>query len=318
MDQFEAIRMFVRVVDSGSFSAVAREAGIGQPAVSKQIAALEARLGAQLLRRTSRKLSITEAGQDFYESAVRLVDDFETAVSRVGRGQTAPSGLIRVAVAPVFGRVHLLPRLGEFFARFPDIVIETVVTDRDVDLVQEGVDVAIHNGPLNDAAAVTRKIAATPIVTVATPEHLMRHGEPRSPSDLEGRECITFVSGGAVRPWRFKGKFGEILHQPKGRLRTNDAEQIRAAVLAGLGLAHTPGWLFTREIASGDVRRILRKYERDPLSVSAVLPGGRRLATKVRVFVDFLAEVFAAEPSLTLDQRRRKGRETALQVRKQT
>src|SRR5580692_6243431 len=118
MDQFEAIRMFVRVVDSGSFSAVAREAGIGQPAVSKQIAALEVRLGAQLLRRTSRSLSVTEAGQDFYESAVRLVDDLETAVSRIGRGQTAPSGLIRVAVAPVFGRVHLLPRLGEFFARW--------------------------------------------------------------------------------------------------------------------------------------------------------------------------------------------------------
>ena len=310
MDQFEAIRMFVRVVDSGSFSAVAREAGIGQPAVSKQIAALEVRLGAQLLRRTSRKLSVTEAGQDFYESAVRLVDDLETAVSRVGRGQTAPSGLIRVAVAPVFGRVHLLPRLGEFFARFPDIVVETLVTERTVDLAQEGVDVAIHNGPLSDSTAITRKIAATPIVTVATPEHLERHGEPRSPSDLDGRECITFVSGGAARPWRFKGKFGEIVHQPEGRLRTNDAEQIRAAVLAGLGLAHTPGWLFSREIASGDVRRILRRYERDPLSICAVLPGGRRLATKVRVFVDFLADVFAAEPSLTLDQRSRKRRET--------
>jgi LysR family transcriptional regulator, regulator for bpeEF and oprC len=303
MDQLEAIRMFVRVVDSGSFSAVARETGIGQPAVSKQIAALEARLGAQLLRRTSRSLSVTEAGQDFYESAVRLVDDLETAVSRVGRGQTAPSGLVRVTVAPVFGRVHLLPRLGEFFARFPDIVVEIVVTDRAVDLVQEGVDVAIHNGPPTDSTLVARKIAATPVVTVATPDYLKEHGEPKSPSDLDGRECVTFVSGGAARPWRFKGKFGEIVHQPKGRLRTNEAEQIRAAVLAGLGLAHTPGWLFTREIASGDVRRILRRYERDPLSISALHPGGRRLATKVRVFVDFLAEIFAAEPSLTLHQR---------------
>ncbi len=303
MDQLDAIRMFLRVVDSGSFSVVAREAGIGQPAVSKQIAALEARLGAQLLRRTSRSVSVTEAGQDFYESALRLVDDLETAVSRVGRGQTAPSGLVRVAVAPVFGRVHVLPRLGEFFARFPDIVVETVVTERTVDLVQEGVDVAIHNGPLGDSTALTRKIAATPIVTVATSEHLKRHGEPRNPSDLDGRECITFVSGGAARPWRYRGKFGEIVHHPKGHLRTNDAEQIRTAVLAGLGLAHTPGWLFTREIASGEVRRILRKYERDALPISAVLPGGRRLATKVRVFVDFLAEVFAAEPSLSMDRR---------------
>src|SRR5258708_4253501 len=294
MDQLEVIRMFVRVVGSGSFSAVAREAGIGQPAVSKQIAALEARLGAQLLRRSPRSLSVTEAGQDFYESAVRLVDDLETAVSRVGRGQTAPSGLIRVTVARVFGRLYLLPRLGEFFARFPEIVVEILVTERTVDLVQEGVDVAIHNGPVSDSTVVARKIAATPVVTVATPVHLARHGEPRSPSDLDGRECITFVSGGAAWPWRFKGKFGEIVHQPKGHLRTNDAEQIRAAVLAGLGLAHTPGWLFTREIASGEVRRILRKYERDSLSISAVHPGGRRLATKVRVFVAFLGEVFAA------------------------
>jgi LysR family transcriptional regulator for bpeEF and oprC len=227
-----------------------------------------------------------------------LVDDLETAVSRVGRGQTAPSGLTRVTVAPVFGRVHVLPRLGEFFARFPDIIVEIVVTDRAVDLVQEGVDVAIHNGPLADSTVVARKIAATPVVTVATPEYLNKHGEPKSPSDLDGRECITFVSGGAARPWRFKGKFGEIVHQPKGRLRTNDAEQIRAAVLADLGVAHSPGWLFTREIASGDVRRILRKYERDPLSIWAVHPGGRRLATKVRVFIEFLVEVFAAEPSL--------------------
>ena len=308
MDQLEAIRMFVRVVDSGSFSAVAREAGIGQPAVSKQIAALEARLGAQLLRRTSRSLSVTEAGQDFYESALRLVDDLETAVSRIGRGQTAPSGLIRVTVAPVFGRLHVLPSLGEFFARFPHIVVEVVVTDRAVDLVQEGIDVAIHNGPLTDSTVVARTIAATPVVTVATPDYLERHGEPKSPGGLDGHECITFVSGGAPRPWRFKGKFGEIVHQPKGRLRTNDAEQIRAAVLADLGVAHTPGWLFTREIASGDVCRMLRKYERDPLAISAVHPGGRRLATKVRVFIDFLVEVFAAEPSLALDQRARKRR----------
>ena len=122
MDQFAAIRLFIRVAESGSFSAVAREAGVGQPAVSKQITALETHLGAQLLRRTSRSLSLTEAGQDFYEAAVRLIEDLEAAESRVGRGQTAPSGLVRVTVAPVFGRLYLVPRLAEFFARYPDIV----------------------------------------------------------------------------------------------------------------------------------------------------------------------------------------------------
>ncbi len=153
-------------------------------------------------------------------------------------------------------------------------------------------------GEIGDSTLVVRKIAATPIVTVATPAFLKKHGTPTSPDELEGRECIIFVTRGMSQPWRYQGKLGEIVHQPRGQLRTNDAEQIRAAVLAGLGLAHTPGWLFTREIESGAVRRLMRSYEREPLAISAVHASGRRLATKVRVFIAFLAEIFAAEPSL--------------------
>lgn len=291
MDQFAAIRMFVRVVESGSFSAVAREAGIGQPAVSKQITALEAHLGAQLLRRTSRSLSLTEAGQDFYESAVRLIDDLDAAASRIGRGQNAPSGLIRVTVAPVFGRLYIVPRLSEFFGRYPDIVVELVVTDRIVNLVEEGIDLAIHNGELKDSSLVTQRIATTPVITVASPSYLKAHGEPASPSELDGHRCIIFAPQGAPRAWGFKGKFGEIEYRPKGNFRTNDAEQIRAAVLADLGLAHAPGWLFAPEIASGVVCLVLRDYEPAPLAISAVRPAGRQLAAKVRVFIEFVGEV---------------------------
>jgi LysR family transcriptional regulator for bpeEF and oprC len=285
--------MFVRVVESGSFSAVAREAGVGQPAVSKQITALEAHLGAQLLRRTSRSLSLTEAGQDFYESAVRLIDDLQAAESRVGRGQNAPSGLIRVTVAPVFGRLYIVPRLPEFFTRHPDIVVDLVVTDRVVNLVEEGIDLAIHNGELKDSSLVMQRIAATPVITVGSPSYLKAHGEPASPSELDGHRCIIFAPQGAPRPWGFKGKFGEIEYRPRGNFRTNDADQIRAAVLADLGLAHTPGWLFAPEITSGAVRAVLRDYEPAPLAISAVRPAGRRLATKVRVFIEFLGEVLA-------------------------
>jgi len=293
MDQLAAIRMFVRVVESGSFSAVAREAGVGQPAVSKQITALEAHLGAQLLRRTSRSLSLTEAGQDFYESAVRLIDDLQAAESRVGRGQNAPSGLIRVTVAPVFGRLYIVPRLPEFFTRHPDIVVDLVVTDRVVNLVEEGIDLAIHNGELKDSSLVMQRIAATPVITVGSPSYLKAHGEPASPSELDRHRCIIFAPQGAPRPWGFKGKFGEIEYRPQGNFRTNDADQIRAAVLADLGLAHTPGWLFAPEITSGAVRVVLRDYEPAPLAISAVRPAGRRLATKVRVFIEFLGEVLA-------------------------
>jgi LysR family transcriptional regulator for bpeEF and oprC len=298
VDQIAAMRMFVRVVESGSFSAVARECDVRQPAVSKQIAALERHLGAQLLRRTSRSLSVTEAGQDFYEAAVRLIGDLEAAESRVGRGQNAPSGLIRVTVAPVFGHLYVVPRLPEFFARYPDIILEFVVTDRIVNLVEEGIDLAIHNGELKDSTLVAQTIATTPVITVGSPAYLTRHGEPASPSDLDQHRCIIFAPQGAPRPWWFAGKFGDIEIRPKGSFRTNDADQIRAAVLADLGLAHTPGWLFARDIAANAVHRVLRDYEPAPLSISAVHPSGRRLATKVRVFIDFLTRILAEDPSL--------------------
>lgn len=300
MDRMGAISLFVRVVDGGSFSAVARTLGVGQPAVSKQIAALEAHLGAQLLQRTSRSLALTEAGRDFYESGVRLLGDLEAAESRVGRGRISPTGLVRANVTPVFGRIHIVPRLSEFFELYPGVAVELVVTDHLVNLVEDGVDVGVHNGELSDSSLIARKIAQTPIVTVATPAYLAAHGEPRTPDELEGHACVIYAPRGAPRIWRFAGRFGPIAHQPKGAFRTNDAEQIRAAVLADMGLAHTPGWLFASEIASGAVRPVLTDYERAKLAISAVRPGGRFLASKVRVFIDFLAEIFAEEPSLAL------------------
>ena len=300
MDRMGAISLFVRVVDAGSFSAVARTLGVGQPAVSKQIAALEAYLGAQLLQRTSRSLTLTEAGRDFYESGVRLLGDLEAAESRVGRGVVAPSGLVRANVTPVFGRLYIVPRLSAFFASYPGISVELVVTDHLVNLVEGGVDLGVHNGELSDSSLIARKIAQTPIVTVATPSYLAAHGEPRMPDDLERHACVIYAPDGAPRVWEFSSRFSPIVHHPKGAFRTNDAEQIRAAVLAGLGLAHTPGWLFAAEIASGTVREVLKDYSRPKLAISAVRPNGRFLASKVRVFIDFLAEIFAEEPSLAL------------------
>ena len=269
MDRLDAMGLFVRVVDSGSFSAVARTLGVGQPAISKQIAALEAHLGAQLLQRTSRSLTLTEAGRDFYESAVRVIGDIEAAESRVGRGRIAPSGLVRANVTPVFGRLYVVPRLREFFARYPGVAVDLVVTDRLVNLVEEGLDLGIHNGELSDSSLIARKIAQTPIITEATPAYLAVHGEPATPVELEQHACVIYAPQGAPRAWGFAGSFS---HQPKGAFRTNDAEQIRAAVLADLGLAHTPGWLFAAEVTSGAVLPVLTNFEPARLSISAVAP----------------------------------------------
>lgn len=300
MDRLDAIRLFVRVVETGSFSAVAREAGIGQPAVSKQIAALEAHLGAQLMRRTSRSMILTDAGQVFYESALRLVDEFETAESSVGRGQSSPSGLVRVTVAPAFGRLSITPRLPAFFARHPDIEIELSASERAVNLIEEGFDLALRVGQFADSSLIVRKIAATEVVTVATPAYLERRGVPTSPDELERHSRVVFLLRGEPRPWEFKSESGPLAHHPKGNFRSADAEQIRAAVLADLGLTHAPGYLFAAEIASGAVRRVLRDYEPSSLAIGAIHPAGRRLPTKVRVFIDFLAEAFAQDPSLAL------------------
>jgi LysR family transcriptional regulator, regulator for bpeEF and oprC len=161
MDRLETIKMFVRVAESGSFSAVARELGVGQPTVSKQIAGLERYLGAQLLMRTSHTVKLTEAGRDFFESSSRLLEELEAAESRIGRGLQAPSGRVRVSVAPTFGAVYLVPRLQEFFRRFPDVSIEVLGSVRTTNLIEDGIDVAIRNGELADSSLVARRISGS-------------------------------------------------------------------------------------------------------------------------------------------------------------
>ena len=301
MDRLEAMHLFVRVVESGSFSAVARESGLGQPAVSKQIAALESHLGAQLLLRTSRSMTLTDAGQTFYESAVRLLDDLSDAESLVGRGQSAPSGLVRITTAPVFGRLCIVPRLPEFFARYPDIAVELSASAQNVNLLEEGVDLAVRVGDLGDSTLVARKIAVAPFVTVATPAYLERYGTPVMPADLERHAAIIFLHHGEPRTWEFAGTAGPILHHPRGGFRTADAEQIRAAALAGLGVSHGPAYMFAPDIASGALQAVLPDHRPAPLLVSAVYPSSRRLPTKVRAVLDFLVDALREDPSLASD-----------------
>jgi len=193
MDRLEGIKIFVRVVESGSFSAVARELGTGQPAISKQVAALEEHLGAQLLMRTSRSLSLTEAGRDFYESAVRLISDLEAAESRVGSGQASPSGVVRVTAAPGFSPRYVVPKLLSFRARYPNVVVEMLVSERTSNLVEEGIDLAIRNGALADSSLIARKIGEFAVVAVASAEYLERRGEPTRLSDLDGHDGVIFV-----------------------------------------------------------------------------------------------------------------------------
>lgn len=300
MDRLETLQLFVRVVESGSFSKAARIQGVVQPTVSKQIAALEERLQAQLLRRTPRGLSLTAAGQDYYESALRLLDEFEAAEARIGHGQIAPAGLVRIASSAALGRLYLIPRLGEFLQRFPEVSVEFDISERHVNLVEDGIDVALRIGNLADSSLMARRIGTVTSATVATPEYLARAGEPKTPADLAGHDCVSFVFHRSLLPWVFKGPGGPIVMEPKSRVRSNDAEHIRAAVLAGVGIGHNPSWLYAAELTSGALKQVLTGYLPDPAPIHAVWPNGRHLPNRVRVFIEFLAEICAANPHLRI------------------
>ena len=292
MDRFDAMQMFVRVIEKGSFSAVAKERGIGQPAVSKQLSALENDLGTELIHRTSRSLALTEAGRDFYESALRILEDFESATSRIGRGQTTPKGLIRVTVAPSFARLHMVSKLAAFFAAYPDMAVEMAASESPTTIIEDGFDLAIHSGDLPDSTLVARKFAQTLTILVATPQYLTRHGAPESPDDLNRFRAVVFMERGSVQPWSFGSGQNAKRVVPTGIFRTSDMEQMRMGVLEHLGIAQAPAWLFAAELREGTVLRLLTPLERT-VPILAVRPASRRMPTKVRIFIEHLEKTFA-------------------------
>lgn len=301
MDRFSSLQLFARVVELGSFTRASKEVGIGQPAVSKQIAALEAHLGARLLDRTSRGLRATAAGLDLYNSTMRLLADLEEAEARVRRASKGPVGLVRIATPPALGRMYIIPRLPAFIAQFPEISVEFSVAQRLTDLVKEGVDVALRIGSLESSSLVARRIGSIQTMTVAAPEYLVTHGTPTDPQDLVHHKLVTGQTDGEVLPWRFGGENGPWSMVPNGAVRSNDGEDLRAAVLAGLGITHGPSALFQPDLQARRVVRILDAFTPAPVPIHAVCSSGREMPQRVRVLVDFLAAAFAAEPGLRID-----------------
>ncbi|KKJ03134.1 MULTISPECIES: LysR family transcriptional regulator [Burkholderia] len=295
MDRLDAIRLFVRLVERGSFSAVGREEGIGQPAVSKQIAALERHLGAQLLLRTSRRIAVTDAGQAFYESARQLVEDFDAVESSVGERQQSPRGLVRLNTAPGHGRLWITPRLPEFFARHPEVSVELSVSERNVDLVGQGIDLAIRHGKLVDSSLIARRLGETALVLAASRDYLAAHGTPARLDDLDAHRCIVFSRDREPYPWALRVGREALSYRPRGSLLTGDAEHVRAAVVNGLGISQAPLWLLEDEIRAGRVQVLLPRLQPEPLPIHLVHAAGRRVPMRVRVLIDFLVEIFASD-----------------------
>ena len=294
MDRFAAMETYVTVVDTGSFSGAARRLNVGQPAVSKSIAQLEARLGVKLLTRSTRGLTPTEAGFNFYERARRSIEEADEAdlVARgAGRGL---SGKLRVCAAVTFARLHLMPKIPQFLARHPDLEMEVVLDDRNVDLVQEGIDVALRMGQLTDSTLTARKIATSQRHVIGTAAYFEMAGVPTAPGELVSHQAVIYDQGGGGVVWTFRRDTAELVVTVTGRLRVTAAEGLRAAVLADAGLAISSEWMFSPELADGTVRAVLQDWELPPIDLWAVFPAGRAATTKARTFIGFVDEVMGA------------------------
>jgi DNA-binding transcriptional LysR family regulator len=291
MDRLAAMEAFVVVVDTGSFSAAARRLNVGQPAVSKTVAQLEERLGVKLLVRTTRGLTATEAGLNYYERARRSIEEADEAEAAARGAGSSLAGRLRIAAAVTFARIHVIPHLPEFLQRHPDLEIEVVLDDRNVDLVQEGIDVALRMGRLADSSLAARRIASGRHVVIGTPSYFAKAGAPTEPSSLAAHQAVIYDQAGGGADWSFQRNGAEVAVTLKGRLRVSAAEGVRAAVLANAGLAITSEWMFAPEIADGTVKVVLQDWELQRIDLWAVFPAGRTATTKARTFTQFVQEV---------------------------
>jgi DNA-binding transcriptional LysR family regulator len=283
---------FVCTVETGSFSGAARRLDVGQPAVSKAIAQLEDRLQTRLLLRSTRGLTATEAGQAYYESAKRaiaMVDEADGAA----RGVSADLvGKLRVCAAVTFARLHVIPHIKRFLERHPALEVEVMLDDRQIDLLENGIDVALRMGDLGDSSMTARRIATGRRLVVAAPVYLAEHGTPQIPADLAKHEAVVYLadSGGATT-WSFEHDSTQLSVTVNGRLRVSAAEGVRAAVCAGVGVAITSEWMFAPELASGIVQRLLPEWSLPSIDLWAVYPSGRLASAKARAFTAFVQEI---------------------------
>lgn len=287
-DRLQELAVFVRAAETGSFSKVAREFGVSQPSVSRMVASLEARLGAKLLLRTTRRVTPTEAGAVFLERSRRILGDLDEA-AQAARGADSLTGVLRVVMSGAFGTREVIPRLPGFLAQHPRLKVELVVSDRTDDLVAEGADIALRLGRLADSAFGVRLLASAPRLVIAAPAYLARRGVPETLADLSAHDCIVGPGLSGRKGWVFGRSSTVTSIAVEGRVQVASADGVMACVKAGLGIAVVSRWMCRAEFERGEVRQILADYALEPVDVHALYPAGPRPAPKVRAFSDYLA-----------------------------
>jgi DNA-binding transcriptional LysR family regulator len=296
MEDLVRMAIFARVVETKSFSEAARRLNLSKSVVSKQITQLERSVGARLLHRTTRAMSLTEAGAVFYEHCARIVEELEMAKDAVGKFHAEPRGLLRLSASVAFGTLHIAPALPEFLAAHPEVQIDMEIQDRFVDLAEERFDMAIRIALDPGPNLAARRLAAVNRKVCATPDYFARHGVPKAPRDLEHHNCLTYTYFNPQDPWRFRGPEGDISVAASGNLRLNDDEALSEAVLKDLGIAVLPTFIIGKHLQEGRLQSVLADYVSPERHIYAVYLSTRHVSPKVRAFIDFLVDRFTPEP----------------------
>lgn len=306
MNETAQMRMFARVVEAGSFSEAARQLGVAPSSVSRQVSDHEDALGVRLFHRTTRKLSPTEAGELYYDRVRRILDEIEDAKLALSEFDGRPTGVLRVTVPSGFGRQLVVAALPDFLAEFPSVRVILSMTDRQLDVVGEGIDVAIRMGKLPDSSLKLRKIGTSRRIVCASPSYLRKHGTPKQPAQLAEHNCLTWRAHPGTNLWRFDGPRGKSEVRVSGSLFAKNADVLVSAAVAGLGIVLLPDWNMGLELREGRLQPILERYAAVPAAtpIHAVFAPRRQAPAKVRAFTDFLATRLA-DPSFATPRRNR-------------
>ncbi|MYM58902.1 LysR family transcriptional regulator [Vibrio sp. OCN044] len=290
MHSYTSIPVFIAVVESGSFSLAAKKLLITKSAVSKRITLLEEELGCRLLNRTTRKLSLTEAGQQYYDYASQSLALAEQGINTVIELQGKPRGKLKITVPMSFGVNHITPFLAEFMTKYPDLEVDMELEDKMVDLVQGGFDLGIRIGHLPTSNLVAKRLTICRSILCASKHYLEHYGEPQKPKDLSQHNCLRYAYFKGGQNWEFKSSVGVSSVLPQGNLTINNSEAIRRVLLDGLGIAQMPTFLISKDIVSGNLKPIMTTYSLPVHAVYVVYPERKHLPLKARVFIDFMVE----------------------------
>lgn len=298
MNKLQAMEVFVQVVDAGSFTRAAETLHLPKATVSTLVQGLEAALSAKLLHRTTRNVTVTTDGAAYYERCVRILSDVRDAEESVSRTRLSPSGRLRVDAPTGLSSEILVPALPGFFELYPDIELELGSSDRPVELVEEGVDCAVRGGELADSSLIARRVGVINFVTAAAPSYLQRYGTPQHPHELDQHRCVNFFSHktGRSYDWEFRRGDEKLILPARGGLAFNDSNSYIRAGLAGLGIIQMTDYLMMEHVTAGTMVRVLPDWTNDPVPVHVVYPQNRHLSAKVRVFVEWVADLFARHP----------------------